>query len=144
MDNCDDPWDETPRCIYCGYQTGLGKEVVEIDSGKFAVGHKSELPYFAQLSDTPPQYIHPHCLLTTIDFTDACEGTECGICGSDLNLDSPLYRLRWGKMQNPGDTPFWQFESGEDADVIFACEECVLEGIGEGDHMMGCVRLGAA
>jgi len=137
--------------MYCGEQLGYDKAVVEICIGEFQAGRKSNFPYYKPEDEFPDgeetKLIHAHCLHTMMDFvevSDACS-TLCNLCAHDLSADPEVYRLREGVLKDTGDEDFWRFEElRRDNASIFLCADCLLEGLGEGDHTAGCVLLGLA
>lgn len=149
--NDDDPWDETPRCMHCGDQLGYLRDVVQLNIGELALGKKSGLHYFAPMEafpdGMPVKYIHMHCLLTLMDFMDTRDPdiSHCNLCEADLTKKPEIFRLQLGRMVDTGDDPFWEFvPRAEDRAMIYLCTDCMLEGLGEGDHDSGCVMLGMA
>lgn len=149
--NDDDPWNETPRCMYCGHQLSYTGEVAEISIGEFVMGKKSGLHYFSPWEMFPDgekvKLIHSHCLHTLMDFTEVKEGGLflCNLCAGDLTSEPEVYRIRLGRLRDTGDVDFWEFvPSRDDQYTIFLCTDCMLEGLGEGDHTTGCVILGMA
>lgn len=148
--NDDDPWNETPRCIYCGHQLNYDSPVVEVTFGEFVVGNKSRLHYYNPFDTFPDgessKFLHLHCLLTLVDFTSARDKESdftCALCAEQLTTEPEVYRLRIGKMRDTGDEDFWVFDDAE-KNAAFLCTDCMLEGLGEGDHSTGCVMLGMA
>ena len=151
MPNDDDPWDETPRCMCCGEQLTYHFDVVEIKMGELTMGKKSGMPYFSPMDSFPDgeevKYIHLHCLLTRMDFTETKNTSRfsCNLCLKNVSDAREIYRLQMGRIKDTADEGFWEFEPfSEDGSQIFLCTDCVLEGLGEGDHTAGCVMLGMA
>ena len=149
--NDDDPWDETPRCLSCGDQLGYLRDVVQLSMGELTIGRKSGLHFFSPMEafpdGSPVKYIHMHCLLTLMDFVDARDTdiSRCNLCSCDLTKEAEIYRLQIGRLVDTGDNPFWEFlPRSADQSSIYLCTDCMLEGLGEGDHDAGCVVLGMA
>jgi hypothetical protein len=129
--------DESPRCVFCDHQTGIGTKslllrvghtVVSQRHGKFFKPHKFE-------DGETVRCFHEHCIFLLFDFCNTPSSKRCEFCRTVLS--GTHFEFEFGEFVICGNDTVWMM-----SERCYGCYACTFFNIGEGDKETSRFRLG--
>jgi hypothetical protein len=145
MISTDDPYDESPCCLFCDRQVGLDIDAIGLCVGSRTRSTKSGCWYFnpEQFDDNDDvKWFHFHCIQTAFDFSNAPDNPDedrnCMFCGAPLDEEVMYYEFALGRFQTDRHDTTWiptlfRVKGSSRQVRSYACHDCVFDGLGEGN-----------
>lgn len=146
--NSDAPGDESPPCVCCGKQIGIGVDAIALRVGTVQCSGRLYTFQQSRFEDLESvRWFHFSCIEVLLDFAAADQAEsmcDCAFCPEDLLGESECYELESGIFEIRKSDTWWSESHDLEGQYIraYSCKECLEMGLGEGNEAQMRQRLG--
>lgn len=142
---------QVPCCKFCGGRLRAGQEAICLRMGVHGISTKSGLAFFDPVvydDNDDHKWFHLPCWLDRFDMSVAETEVEdlftCVFCPEDLEGEPYFFEMELNHFDKDRhglfSAPKRDLETGR-VPRCYACKECVIEGVGEGNSIRACEIL---